>query len=108
MRSHVQLSGKHAVVLGRSDLVGFPTALLLLQHNATVTILHSHSLTVENVVKQADIVVAAVGKTELVKGSWLKPGAVVIDVGINSKDDPTKKAGITIVSIVYVTFLLLI
>ena len=55
----------------------------------------------EDVIRRADIVVAAVGKTELVKGSWLKPGAVIIDVGINSKDDPTKKAGMTIVSIVY-------
>ena len=81
------------MVLGRSNIVGIPVALLLMQRNATVTIVHSRTKNMEDVIRRADIVVAAVGKTELVKGSWLKPGAVVIDVGINSKDDPTKKAG---------------
>ena len=81
------------MVLGRSNVVGIPVALLLMQRNATVTIVHSRTKNMEEVIRRADIVVAAVGKTELVKGSWLKPGAVVIDVGINSKDDPTKKAG---------------
>ena len=81
------------MVLGRSNIVGIPVALLLMQRNATVTIVHSRTKNMEDVIRRADIVVAAVGKTELVKGSWLKPGAVFIDVGINSKDDPTKKAG---------------
>lgn len=77
------LSGKHAVVIGRSNIVGKPMAQLLLKENCTVTIAHSKTADLPGVVKQADIVVAAVGKPEMVKGSWLKQGAVVIDVGIN-------------------------
>ncbi|KAG5190271.1 tetrahydrofolate dehydrogenase/cyclohydrolase [Tribonema minus] len=92
-RSGVQIAGKRAVVLGRSNLVGIPTAMLLMKRDATVTIVHSRSTDVEEAVRAADIVVAAVGKAELVKGDWIKPGAVVIDVGINSVDDATKKAG---------------
>ncbi|GAC1575680.1 MAG: bifunctional methylenetetrahydrofolate dehydrogenase/methenyltetrahydrofolate cyclohydrolase FolD [Sphingomicrobium sp.] len=77
------LSGKHAVVIGRSNIVGKPMALLLLGENATVTIAHSRTVDLPAVVRQADIVVAAVGQPEMVKGDWLKPGAIVIDVGIN-------------------------
>ena len=77
------LSGKHAVVIGRSNIVGKPMALLLLGENATVTIAHSRTVDLPAVVRQADIVVAAVGQAEMVKGDWLKPGATVIDVGIN-------------------------
>lgn len=77
------LSGKKALVIGRSNIVGKPVASLLVQRNATVTIAHSRTKDLMAECKQADIVVAAVGKPEMVKGSWLKPGAVVIDVGIN-------------------------
>ena len=77
------LSGKEAVVIGRSNIVGKPMALLLLQENCTVTIAHSRTRDLPDVVRRADIVVAAVGRPEMVKGDWLKDGAVVIDVGIN-------------------------
>ena len=77
------LSGKHAVVIGRSNIVGKPMALLLLQQSCTVTIAHSRTRDLPNVVRGADIVVAAVGRPGMVKGDWLKPGATVIDVGIN-------------------------
>lgn len=77
------LAGKKALVIGRSNIVGKPVANLLIQQNATVTIAHSRTADLKDECMQADIVVAAVGKPELVKGDWLKPGAVVIDVGIN-------------------------
>ncbi len=77
------LSGKDAVVIGRSILVGKPMAQLLLAENCTVTIAHSRTKNLAQVVRRADIVVAAVGRPEMVKGDWLKPGACVIDVGIN-------------------------
>ncbi len=92
-RSGVTIEGKEAVVLGRSNIVGIPVALLLMQRNATVTIAHSRTKNLEEVVRRADIVVAAVGRAEMVRGSWIKPGAVVIDVGINSVDDPSDKRG---------------
>jgi methylenetetrahydrofolate dehydrogenase (NADP+)/methenyltetrahydrofolate cyclohydrolase len=79
----VDLKGKHAVVVGRSNIVGKPVALLLLSRHATVTICHSRTQDLPSVVRSADVVVAAVGKAGMVKGSWIKPGAVVIDVGIN-------------------------
>ena len=77
------LSGAHAVIVGRSNIVGKPMAALLLAANCTVTIVHSHSRDVPKLVKQGDIVIAAVGRPEMVRGDWLKPGAIVIDVGIN-------------------------
>ncbi len=77
------LSGKDAVVIGRSILVGKPVAQLLLAANCTVTMAHSRTASLEEVVRRADIVVAAVGRPEMVKSSWVKPGACVIDVGIN-------------------------
>ncbi len=80
------LSGKNAVVIGRSNIVGKPMASLLLQRNATVTITHSRTRDLPGVVRGADIVVAAVGRAQMVTGDWLKPGAVVIDVGINRID----------------------
>jgi 5,10-methylene-tetrahydrofolate dehydrogenase/methenyl tetrahydrofolate cyclohydrolase len=83
-RSGVQIEGKNAVVIGRSNIVGIPMALLLVHRNATVTVCHSRTEDLPAKVKQADIVVAAVGKPELVRGSWVKDGAVVIDVGVNS------------------------
>lgn len=80
-------AGKKAVVIGRSILVGKPIATMLLEKNATVTIAHSRTADLPAVVREADIIVAAVGRPDMVKGSWLKPGAVVIDVGINKKAD---------------------
>jgi methylenetetrahydrofolate dehydrogenase (NADP+)/methenyltetrahydrofolate cyclohydrolase len=77
------LSGLEAVVVGRSNIVGKPMAQLLLQENCTVTVAHSRTRDLAGVVRRADIVVAAVGRPEIVKGDWLKPGATVIDVGIN-------------------------
>ena len=91
--SGVDPAGKEAVVLGRSDIVGSPVSYLLKNADATVTICHSKTPDIARVVKNADIVVAAIGQTEMVKGDWLKPGAVVIDVGINYKPDATKKSG---------------
>jgi methylenetetrahydrofolate dehydrogenase (NADP+)/methenyltetrahydrofolate cyclohydrolase/formyltetrahydrofolate synthetase len=91
--SGVDPAGKEAVVLGRSDIVGSPVSYLLKNADATVTICHSKTPDLARVVKNADIVVAAIGKTELITGDWLKPGAVVIDVGINFKEDATKKSG---------------
>ena len=77
------LSGLEAVVIGRSNIVGKPVAQLLLAENCTVSIAHSRSRDIENIVKRADLVIAAVGRAEMVKASWIKPGACVIDVGIN-------------------------
>lgn len=96
-RSDVTISGKHAVVIGRSNIVGMPVALLLMHENATVTIVHSRTPNPQDIVKQADIVVAAAGRTEMVKASWLKPDAVVVDVGMNSKPDSTRKRGYRLV-----------
>lgn len=87
-RSGVEIEGKKAVVIGRSNLVGMPVSFLLLHRNATVTIVHSRTQSIEDEVSKADIVIAAVGKALLVKDSWLKDGAVVIDVGINSIELP--------------------
>jgi methylenetetrahydrofolate dehydrogenase (NADP+)/methenyltetrahydrofolate cyclohydrolase len=83
----VSLKGKHAVVVGRSNIVGKPVALLLLARHATVTICHSRTKDLPAVVRSADVVVAAVGRAEMIRGDWLSPGAVVIDVGINRLPD---------------------
>ena len=96
-RINIEIEGKNAVVIGRSNLVGLPVAMLLLHRNATVTIVHSRTKNIENVVKQADIVVAAVGRANMVPGSWLKEGCTVIDVGINSVDAPDTKRGYKLV-----------
>jgi methylenetetrahydrofolate dehydrogenase (NADP+)/methenyltetrahydrofolate cyclohydrolase len=77
------LSGKNAVVIGRSNIVGKPMASLLMQHNATITVAHSRTSDLPGIVRRADIVVAAVGRPNMVKADWIKPGAVVIDVGMN-------------------------
>ena len=79
----IELKGKNAVIIGRSNIVGKPMAQLLLNEDCTVTIVHSKTFNIQVLVKEADIVVAAVGSANLVKGSWIKKGAVVIDVGIN-------------------------
>lgn len=85
--------GKNAVVLGRSDIVGSPVSYLLRHADATVTVCHSKSKDMQEYLKSADIVVAAIGQPEFVKGEWLKPGAVVIDVGTNYIPDATRKSG---------------
>ena len=90
------LSGLNAVVIGRSNIVGKPVAALLLRENCTVTIAHSRTKNIEDVVRGADLVIAAVGIPEMVKGSWIKPGATIIDVGINrvpSESGKTKIVG---------------
>lgn len=96
-RHGVDLEGKNAVVLGRSNIVGIPVALLLMHKNATVTIAHSRTKNLPEVLGRADVVVAAVGRPEMVKGAWIKPGCVLIDVGINSVDDATDKRGYRLV-----------
>ena len=96
-RTGVPIAGKEAVVVGRSNVVGTPAALLLQRRDATVTIVHSKTPNSEEIVRRADIVIAACGRMEMVKGSWIKPGAAVIDVGINAKDDPSKKRGYRLV-----------
>jgi methylenetetrahydrofolate dehydrogenase (NADP+)/methenyltetrahydrofolate cyclohydrolase len=96
-RSGVSLAGKHVVVLGRSLIVGKPVALLAVQRkawaNATVTICHSQTANLPALTRQADILIAAIGKAEFVTADMVKPGAVVIDVGMNRVADPTKKSG---------------
>ena len=89
----VKIEGANAVVLGRSNIVGMPAALLLISRNATVTVCHSRTRDLPAVIRQADILIAAIGKTEMVRGDWIKPGAAVIDVGINPVPDATKKSG---------------
>jgi methylenetetrahydrofolate dehydrogenase (NADP+)/methenyltetrahydrofolate cyclohydrolase len=83
----VELAGRHAVIIGRSTIVGKPLALLLLQRHATVTICHSRTPDLATIARQADVLVAAVGKAKLVVGAMVKPGACVIDVGINRMAD---------------------
>jgi 5,10-methylene-tetrahydrofolate dehydrogenase/methenyl tetrahydrofolate cyclohydrolase len=95
------LEGANAVVLGRSNIVGMPVALLLVRANATVTICHSRSKNLPDIVRNADVLVAAVGKAEMVRGDWVKPGAVVIDVGINRVEDATKPRGYRLVGDVH-------
>jgi len=92
-QSGVKIEGSNAVVLGRSNIVGMPAALLLIGKNATVTVCHSRTRDLPGTVRQADILIAAIGKTEMVRGDWIKPGAAVIDVGINAVPDATKKSG---------------
>ncbi|HKI52883.1 MAG TPA: bifunctional methylenetetrahydrofolate dehydrogenase/methenyltetrahydrofolate cyclohydrolase FolD [Anaerolineales bacterium] len=93
----VEISGANAVVLGRSNIVGMPAALLLVKENATVTVCHSRTKNLAEAVRQADILIAAIGRTEMVRGDWIKPGAAVIDVGMNNKPDATKKRGYRLV-----------
>jgi len=87
------LRGANAVVLGRSNIVGMPVALLLVKRDATVTICHSRSKDLPSICRGADVLIAAVGHPEMVKADWIKPGAVVIDVGTNRVDDPTTEKG---------------
>jgi 5,10-methylene-tetrahydrofolate dehydrogenase/methenyl tetrahydrofolate cyclohydrolase len=96
-RTGVAIEGKEAVVLGRSNIVGLPVAMLLLKRNATITICHSRTQDLPEVTRRADILIAAVGRAEMVKADWVKPGAVVIDVGINRVDDASRKRGYRLV-----------
>ena len=82
-QSGIPLQGRHAVVIGRSNVIGKPAAMLLLRENCTVTVCHSKTVDLPSVVRTADIVIVAIGKANFVQGDWLKPGAVVVDVGIN-------------------------
>jgi methylenetetrahydrofolate dehydrogenase (NADP+)/methenyltetrahydrofolate cyclohydrolase len=93
--SGINTAGAEAVVIGRSMIVGKPMALLLVSKNsnATVTIAHSRSKDLPGICRRADILIAAVGRPEMVKADWVKPGAVVIDVGINRVPDASKKSG---------------
>ncbi len=90
---NIETIGKHCVVIGRSDIVGKPMSALMLQKNCTVTVCHSRTVNIEEHIKRADIVIAAVGIPEYVKGSMIKDGAVVIDVGITRVEDATAKNG---------------
>ncbi|XP_054716650.1 C-1-tetrahydrofolate synthase, cytoplasmic-like [Uloborus diversus] len=92
-KSGVEIKGSRAVVIGRSKIVGTPMAQLLIWHHATVTVCHSRTKDLKSVVREADIIVAAVGQAKMVKKDWVKPGAVVIDCGINSIPDSTKASG---------------
>ncbi|KAJ0976267.1 hypothetical protein J5N97_018232 [Dioscorea zingiberensis] len=96
-RSGISTKGKRSVVVGRSNIVGLPVALLLQKADATVTIVHSRTPDPEKIICEADIVIAAAGQAMMIKGDWLKPGAAVIDVGTNSVDDPSRKTGYRLV-----------
>ena len=101
LRYDINPAGKHAVIIGRSVLVGRPLAIMLASYgrggNATVTLCHSRSTDIESITRTADILIPAVGVAELVKEDWVKPGAVVIDVGINRMSDSSKKSGYRLV-----------
>jgi len=92
-RSGTEISGANAVVLGRSNIVGMPAALMLIKRNATVTVCHSRTKDLQATVREADILIAAIGRAHFVKGDWIKPGATVIDVGTNMIDDASRKSG---------------
>lgn len=96
-RSGVEIEGAEAVILGRSNIVGLPVAMLLLHRNATVTICHSRTKDLAATCRRADILIAAVGRPNMVKSDWVKPGAAVIDVGINRVEDPAAKRGYRLV-----------
>jgi methylenetetrahydrofolate dehydrogenase (NADP+)/methenyltetrahydrofolate cyclohydrolase len=96
-KAGADFEGAEAVVLGRSNIVGMPVALLLVERNATVTICHSRTKDLPGVCSRADILIAAVGRPEMVRRDWVKPGAYVIDVGINRVDDPSAEKGYKLV-----------
>eukprot|EP01095_Lingulamoeba_sp_RSL-Kostka_P013185 TRINITY_DN53_c0_g1_i1.p1 TRINITY_DN53_c0_g1~~TRINITY_DN53_c0_g1_i1.p1 ORF type:complete len:310 (+),score=135.72 TRINITY_DN53_c0_g1_i1:141-1070(+) len=96
-RYEVEIEGKDAVVVGRSNIVGIPISLILMHENATVTICHSRTKNLEEKVSRAEILIAAAGNPELIKAEWIKPGAVVIDVGTNPVPDETRKRGYRLV-----------
>jgi methylenetetrahydrofolate dehydrogenase (NADP+)/methenyltetrahydrofolate cyclohydrolase len=101
IRTGVETKGAHAVIVGRSNIVGRPMAALLLLNgpggNATVTVCHSNTRNMTAITRQADILIVAIGKPEFVTGDMIRPGAVVIDVGVNRVDDPSEKKGYRLV-----------
>ncbi|MED6217099.1 Bifunctional protein FolD 4, chloroplastic [Stylosanthes scabra] len=96
-RHGVSIKGKRAVVIGRSNIVGMPAALLLQREDATVTVIHSRTSNPEEITRLADIIISAVGQPNMVRGSWIKPGAVIIDVGINPVEDTNSPRGYRLV-----------
>lgn len=96
-RTGIEMSGKRAAVVGRSNIVGMPAALLLQREDATVTVIHSRTQDAAKICADADIVIAACGRAEMVTGEWIKEGAAVIDVGINAVDDPSSQRGYRLV-----------
>lgn len=96
-KAGAKLDGANAVVVGRSNIVGMPAALLLVKENATVTICHSRTADLAGVCRSADVLIAAIGRAEMIRGSWIKPGAYVVDVGINRVEDPSTKSGYRLV-----------
>jgi 5,10-methylene-tetrahydrofolate dehydrogenase/methenyl tetrahydrofolate cyclohydrolase len=96
-KAGAKLEGANAVVVGRSNIVGMPAALLLVKENSTVTICHSRTQDLPAVCREADVLIAAIGRAEMIKGDWVKPGAYVIDVGINRVDDESAKRGYRLV-----------
>jgi len=96
-KAGAQLEGARAVVVGRSNIVGMPAALLLVKENATVTICHSRTRDLPSVCREADVLIAAIGRPEMIRGDWIKPGAYVIDVGVNRVDDPSRERGYRLV-----------
>lgn len=92
-RAGAELSGARAVILGRSNIVGMPVSLLLVKENATITICHSRTKNLEEETRKADVLIAAIGRAEMVRGDWIKPGATVIDVGVNRVDDDSRERG---------------
>ncbi|XP_026427547.1 bifunctional protein FolD 1, mitochondrial-like [Papaver somniferum] len=96
LRSNVEIMGKKVVVIGRSNIAGLPTSLLLQRHHATVSVVHAFTKNPEKITREADIVISAAGVANLVRGHWLKPGAIVIDVGTNPVEDPDSESGYTL------------
>jgi methylenetetrahydrofolate dehydrogenase (NADP+)/methenyltetrahydrofolate cyclohydrolase len=96
-KAGAKLEGARAVVVGRSNIVGMPAALLLVKENATVTICHSRTQDLPERCREADVLIAAIGRAKMIKGDWIKPGAYVIDVGTNRVDDPSAKRGYRLV-----------
>jgi len=105
IRSGVELRGKHVVVVGRSNIVGKPLANMLMQKaegaDATVTVAHSRTADLPGVVRGADVLIAAIGRAEMIQGDWIKPGAVVIDVGTNRVEDSSRERGYRLVGDVH-------
>jgi 5,10-methylene-tetrahydrofolate dehydrogenase/methenyl tetrahydrofolate cyclohydrolase len=100
-RYDIDITGKECVILGRSNIVGMPVAALLQSCNGTVTVCHSRTKNIPEIIGRADILIAAIGKPEYVRGEWLKSGVVIVDVGINDKLDSTKKRGYRLVGDVH-------
>jgi 5,10-methylene-tetrahydrofolate dehydrogenase/methenyl tetrahydrofolate cyclohydrolase len=96
-KHNIEISGKNVCIIGRSNIVGLPLSLLLLHRNATITIVHSKTPNKKDITKNADILIVACGKAEMIKEDWIKKNCVIIDVGINRKDEPSLKKGYKLV-----------